>query len=93
MYTTQDYKYLNWFSVEHKDYLYFGVRACSDVHILLTEKIGFQNGFSYEIVLGGWSNSRYVLFVPNRLSQYIFFHPYFGGILVTGLFFLCTKLT
>ena len=36
----------------------FQVRACADVHILLTEQFGRQDGSLYEIVIGGWSNNQ-----------------------------------
>lgn len=56
--TSVDFNYQLWTTVEHRQYMLFGVMACSDVHILLSERLNKQHGFSYEIVIGGWNNTR-----------------------------------
>lgn len=37
------------------------MRACGDVHVLLTEELGRQDGDLYEISIGGWNNNKTVI--------------------------------
>ena len=39
--------------------LVFEVQACNDAHIYLGEYFGVTMSNAYEIVIGGWGNSRY----------------------------------
>ena len=57
-YTPRDYGYKVWSTVEHRQVMFFATVACSDIHILLSERLNKHHGFSYEIVIGGWNNSR-----------------------------------
>ena len=56
--TPVDFRYDQiWEGVEHRRGVTFGVKACSDVHIILANKIRMIDGM-YDIVIGGWYNSR-----------------------------------
>lgn len=44
-----------------KNFINFAVKACSDVHVVLTERHGDTAGKVYEFVIGGWDNSQSVL--------------------------------
>ena len=57
-YTGTNYEYKLWSSVEHRQHMFFAVVACSDVHILLSEGLNRKWGFAYEVVIGGWNNTR-----------------------------------
>lgn len=59
-YTPVDYGFFYmWVSMEHKEYFAFTSYACSDVHVALTDRLSFDyNEHIYEIVIGGWDNTR-----------------------------------
>ena len=57
--TPVDYRYqYMWKSVERRSFLSFKVRACNDVHVALAEEMGRTDTSMYEIVIGGWENTR-----------------------------------
>ena len=39
----------------------FSVRACSDVHLALAEFASVEDNAAYQVVIGGWDNSKYVV--------------------------------
>uniref|UniRef100_X2B7D1 Farnesoic acid O-methyl transferase domain-containing protein n=1 Tax=Capitella teleta TaxID=283909 RepID=X2B7D1_CAPTE len=46
-----------WETVEHKQGIVFSVRACSDVHVILSDVIR-DTADRYDIVIGGWANTK-----------------------------------
>ena len=57
-YTDKNFGYKTWTTVEHRQFIFFESWACSDVHVLLSERLNQHHGFSYEVVIGGWNNTR-----------------------------------
>ena len=57
---TQDiYSYTQvWVTVMDEDHIVFRARACSDVHVGLARYPGISNVEMYEVVLGGWENTK-----------------------------------
>ena len=55
--TPDDFRYqFIWKSLEHKSqFITFGVFGCHDAHINLSPELGKVH---YEIVIGGWDNTR-----------------------------------
>ena len=47
-----------WIDVSRADYLVFRLKAGSDGHVYLCEYYGIAWQDAYEIVLGGWNNTR-----------------------------------
>ena len=61
-YTHDQYVYDQvWLSVIDQDSVVFKVRACSDVHIGLARYPGISYVEMYEIVIGGWDNTKSVI--------------------------------
>ena len=60
VYTPEGYDYNRIWLATKGHHLEFEVLACSDIHISLSDDFGLQESGSnnYEIVIGGWSNSR-----------------------------------
>ena len=58
--TTTEYAYAHWRSVEHQDYIIFDTQAKSDLHIALSPFMQWK-GPGYELVIGGWYNSKSVI--------------------------------
>lgn len=50
-----------WLSVIDEESIVFKVRACSDVHIGLSRYPGISYVEMYEIVIGGWGNTKSVI--------------------------------
>ena len=60
--THSEYLYnQTWFSVLGKKRFSFSVKACSDVHVALANIPGEGTFMTYEIVLGGWGNTKSVI--------------------------------
>ena len=55
---SEDYQYDHLWVVPHDHYLEFELMACSDGHIALAETPGIWTEGTYEIVIGGWTNSK-----------------------------------
>ena len=53
-----DYQYLPEVAVSKKSYVTFRVRAGADAHVALSMMYGDTERKTYELVLGGWNNSR-----------------------------------
>lgn len=57
----QDYKYVYNLITTSSHTLIFWVKACNDAHILLQSIPGSMTDQAFEIVIGGWGNTRSVL--------------------------------
>jgi len=53
-----DYQYLPEVAVSKKSHVTFRVRAGADAHVALSTMYGDTDRKTYELVLGGWNNSR-----------------------------------
>jgi len=53
-----DYQYLPEVAVSKKSHVTFRVRAGADAHVALSTMYGETDRKTYELVLGGWNNSR-----------------------------------
>ena len=53
-----DYQYLPEVAVSKKSHVTFRVRAGADAHVALSRVYGDTDRTTYELVLGGWNNSR-----------------------------------
>ena len=49
---------LAWRTVTERNSVVFRVRACSDAHIILAEYVGVYRHLAYEVVIGGWGNTK-----------------------------------
>jgi len=79
-----DYQYLPEVAVSKKSHVTFRVRAGADAHVALSMMYGDTDRKTYELVLGGWNNSRSAVRyggrgpvvaqvdTPNLLSAYDF---------------------
>jgi len=47
-----------WVTVDERRSIVFKVQACADAHIALSSQLGLSIQHTYEVVLGGWQNSR-----------------------------------
>lgn len=54
----EDRAYNTWIAPKQESFL-FEVEACSDVHLMLSPTPGFVDATNYEVVIGGWTNTRY----------------------------------
>ena len=60
--TPNSYTYSStWIGVVGKYFIQFRVRSCADVHLALSSVTGNPATLTYEIVIGGWGNSRSVI--------------------------------
>lgn len=67
--TPNDYKYNPiGYNLENKKYIIFRVNANNDAHISLGESLEHY-GKHYEIILGGWDNTRSVIRAYNRQNK------------------------
>lgn len=55
--TVYEYKTFNFLPKE--DFLLFDVMACNNIHLSLAETPGEFTKNAYEVVIGGWDNTRY----------------------------------
>lgn len=53
-----DYQYLPEVAVSKKSHVTFRVRAGADAHVALSTMYGDTDRKTFELVLGGWNNSR-----------------------------------
>lgn len=53
-----------WESVERSRFITFGVTACSDAHVILSNTARLFGG-EYELIIGGWQNTRSVIMIRN----------------------------
>ena len=61
-YTPQDYHYNHaWRTVQARSSVSFKVRACNDAHVLFAKTQGVTTIDAYELLIGGWSNTKSVL--------------------------------
>ena len=68
--TPDEYMYETlWKSVTNRDVFVFQVRACGDVHVVLSEEIGQIDAGIYEFSIGGWNNTQSVLRTAVRLAM------------------------
>ena len=56
-----DYQYLPEVPVSKKTHVSFRVRAAAEAHVALSNVYGDTDRRTYEIVLGGWNNSKSVI--------------------------------
>ena len=56
---SEDYKYDHFWIAPHDYCIGFSAMACSDVYVALSEIPGVFEDQMYEIVIGGWDNSKY----------------------------------
>jgi len=47
-----------WETVDHRRGVTFGVTACSDVHVVLSNAVRNISAGVYDIVIGGWVNTQ-----------------------------------
>ena len=60
--TPDEYMYETlWKSVKNRDYFTFQVKACGDVHVILSNEIGQIDQDIFEFSIGGWNNTQSVL--------------------------------
>ena len=50
-----------WKSVKNRYYWSFTVKACGDVHVILTNRFGVIDTDIIEYSIGGWENQRCVI--------------------------------
>ena len=55
----EDRAYNTWIAPKHENFR-FEAQACSDLHLLLSPTPGFVDASAYEVVIGGWNNTKYV---------------------------------
>ncbi|CAH1794507.1 unnamed protein product [Owenia fusiformis] len=62
IYTPNDYNFKHgWFSVQNTNHIVLKIQACNDAHIALMTTPGVDSADTYEIVIGGWRNTKTVL--------------------------------
>ena len=79
-----DYVFLPGIRVNHRPYLTFKVKAKCDVHVALSTLYGDTENKTYEILIGGWNNTKSVIrdgseghiieeaLTPKILNQHMF---------------------
>lgn len=63
-----NYKYTYNTFTTHGHIISFEVNACNDAHVLLQSVPGSSDDSCYEIVIGGWSNTKSVIRNGYRVS-------------------------